>query len=83
MDPCKPYNKVHRICPPFVNLGASGQRDIIPIATLLEAAGVNSLDEVAGTTEDLATETKRFAGVILLVRIDYDNYYTYHPENIR
>eukprot|EP01138_Halocafeteria_seosinensis_P004396 gb/GECG01004497.1/.p1 GENE.gb/GECG01004497.1/~~gb/GECG01004497.1/.p1 ORF type:complete len:486 (+),score=39.44 gb/GECG01004497.1/:1-1458(+) len=83
LDPCKPYTEANRPCPSFINLGQSGAKDIVPIAALLEAGGVNSLDDVAGTTEDLVGETKRFAGLILLVQIDYDNYYTYNPENIR
>lgn len=51
IDPCAPYANTRRFppngvpCPTsVVAVGVSGRRDIVTIATLLQAAGISSLD---------------------------------------
>jgi hypothetical protein len=56
VDPCTPYANSRRFppsgvpCPTsYVAVGVSGKRDIVPIAALLQAAGVTSLDMAFST----------------------------------
>ena len=72
-DPCAAYAPYAAGCPPFVAVGVAGARDIVPIKALLNAAGIASLDQVAGTDPALANETLRYSGLVLLVNIDYSN----------
>ena len=84
LDPCAPYNDWGFECPPFISLGDPGRTDIITIASLLRAAGTNLSDFAsADPANSLYNETKRYAGVVLLVSIEYDNFFSYDPEDIR
>eukprot|EP01138_Halocafeteria_seosinensis_P016338 gb/GECG01016669.1/.p1 GENE.gb/GECG01016669.1/~~gb/GECG01016669.1/.p1 ORF type:complete len:519 (+),score=48.62 gb/GECG01016669.1/:1-1557(+) len=83
VDPCKPYQQIGKNCPDFIKVGVPNTYDIFPLATLLEAAGVSSLDSAGGDLGKIQTETHRYAGIVLLLEVNYDNYYTYHPSNIR
>jgi len=74
-DPCAPYAPYAAGCPSFVAVGVSGKRDIVPIKALLNAAGIQSLDQVAGSDPSLANETLRYSGLVLLVNIVYSNRY--------
>jgi hypothetical protein len=72
-DPCAAYAPYAAGCPGFVAVGVAGARDIVPIKALLNAAGIASLDQVAGTDPALANETLRYSGLVLLINIDYSN----------
>jgi hypothetical protein len=64
-------------CPSYIQVGKrdSGSNDIVSIRTLLNAAGVETLDEVSGVTPSLATQTKRYGGIVMLIAILYSNHY--------
>ena len=83
MDPCDAYRRRNLKCPNFIQIGEAGENDIFPIASLLEAAGVDSLDVPAGNLGEIQNETFRYSGLVILVELDYDNYYTYNPNNVR
>ncbi len=87
-DPCWVYGALFNPAKPCVTTGPGGIRvgqkdtfDIVPIGSLLAAGGVTSLDTVVGGNHP--NETRRDAGGIYVVNIDYDNYYSYFPSNIR
>jgi hypothetical protein len=63
--------------PSYIQVGKrdSGSNDIVSIRTLLNAAGVETLDEVSGVTPSLATQTKRYGGIVMLIAILYSNHY--------
>jgi hypothetical protein len=58
-----------------VGVGIAGRKDIVAVKTLLNAAGIPSLDVVAGTDNDLSNETMRFAGNIIVINIEYSNFF--------
>eukprot|EP01129_Flabellula_baltica_P000927 TRINITY_DN10859_c0_g1_i1.p1 TRINITY_DN10859_c0_g1~~TRINITY_DN10859_c0_g1_i1.p1 ORF type:complete len:392 (-),score=55.43 TRINITY_DN10859_c0_g1_i1:12-1133(-) len=55
-------------------IGVIGQPDIIEVGDLLKAAGVESLDEVSDLSD---SETLRYSGPVLIVKISYSNKVTY------
>ena len=69
IDPCAGYLQADppQVCPPVVSLGVPGQRDIVPLQALLDAAGVPNLDEPLGTTGN----SMRYAGMVMQVTIFY------------
>lgn len=83
VDPCKPYERIGKKCPEYIRVGVPNTYDIVPVATLLEAAGIDSLDSAGGDLGKIQTETHRYAGIVLLLEVNYDNYFTYNPSNIR
>jgi hypothetical protein len=79
MDPCEAYRQARfngAPCPTFIGVGnrSTGFNDIIAMRTLLNAAGIETLDEVAGRTSALSVETRRHAGVVLVLNIVYTNF---------
>lgn len=64
-------------CPSFIGVGdrTKAVNDIVSMRTLLNAAGIESLDEEAGKSPSLVNSTKRYAGVVLMVTILYSNHY--------
>jgi len=79
VDPCEAYRQPRfrgMPCPSFIGVGnrSTGFNDIIAIRTLLNAAGIETLDEMAGRTPALAVETRRHAGVVLVLNIVYTNF---------
>lgn len=85
VDPCNwyrkrnplaacPYNYDSPVATPtkYISVGARGVPDIVSVGTLLEAAGVESLDE----TGFPLTDSHRYGGITLVVQINYDNYYS-------
>lgn len=56
-----------------MSIGATNRvvADIMPLKTLLRAAGINSLDEQAGSL----VESHRTAGTVIVLTISYSNYY--------
>lgn len=75
IDPCAAYASRGRACPSFIKVGVDGFPDIIALQSLLDAVGVNSLDEIGGQRGGVANETLRFSGVIILLSISYSNFY--------
>ena len=56
----------------YISVGARGVPDIIALGTLLQAAGVPSLD-LNGVP---STETMRYGGLTLVVQLTYDNFFS-------
>jgi hypothetical protein len=90
LDPCDDYEAQHSLCPVDVKLGA-GRRDVIPLRTLLRAAGINDLDTFGdspctatnGTVaSESCIESARFAGIKLLVDIQYNNAHSWSASTI-
>lgn len=77
INPCDAYAAFGPFsCPTnVVNIGVQGRKDIVPIKTLLQAAGIPSLDVVAGTDDDLSNQTLRYSGLIIVISIEYSNFH--------
>lgn len=78
VDPCSFYVSRGFVCPPDIAVGQPGRTDTIAVGTLLQAAGIYSLDEAAGEASHpgpLLQETLRNAGFTILVTVLYSNYY--------
>jgi hypothetical protein len=72
MNPCDDYTQQGWVCDPHVKVGLVNQgADVMPLRTLLRAAGINSLEE----TSPAIKETHRYAGLILVVSVQYSNAY--------
>jgi hypothetical protein len=69
-NPCDDYPEGG--CPPSVEFGEPNVGIVLPLQTLLRVAGIPSLD-VAGPNADV---TFRSAGLILLISVDYSNFYS-------
>lgn len=85
VDPCNAYVNFTAGCPTsVVGVGIPGRKDIIPIKTLLQAARIESLDQAAGSD---ANETLRLAGTVIVINIEYSNFYTetgsFDPNDVR
>ena len=74
VNPCDDYAQLGRDCPAGVRVGVPGAPDILPVQTLLRAAGIGSLDQRAGELGVLQDETLRFSGVVVVLSIEYSNY---------
>ena len=84
VDPCAYYRRRNPSVPcplntqpnptatNYISVGRAGVPDIVSLGTLLEAAGVPSLD-VNGLP---STETLRYGGLTLVVQLNYDNYFS-------
>eukprot|EP01138_Halocafeteria_seosinensis_P000406 gb/GECG01000419.1/.p1 GENE.gb/GECG01000419.1/~~gb/GECG01000419.1/.p1 ORF type:complete len:506 (+),score=50.80 gb/GECG01000419.1/:1-1518(+) len=83
VDPCRAYGKRGVACPDYIHIGKPNEYDVMPMMTLLEAAGIDSLDSAAGDVGVIQTETLRVSGMALLVEVAYDNFFTYNPDNVR
>lgn len=79
VDPCWPYSQHGHPCPVTVSTSlsaTSGLPNSIPLGALFKAAGLDSLDVVGGATRGGSKgATIRLSGLILLINIDYTNYY--------
>jgi hypothetical protein len=49
-------------CPSYVAIGQQNAQDIFAVRTLLNAAGVASLDDAAGTIAGMNNSTRRYNG---------------------
>lgn len=75
VDPCVGYTSFGLACPEFVRIGVENRPDIVPVSTLLIAAGINTLDAVSGSDgSDARQSSRRSQGVVLIVDISYSNY---------
>ena len=73
LDPCADYSARGFACDTGVKVGRVGLGpDILPMATVLRAAGISSLDDPLPGLE----ESMRSSGVLLLLTIEYSNYVT-------
>lgn len=75
VTPCDAYAGTASGCPSFIAAGAVGKPDIVSMRTLLQAAGIESLDTEAGSVASLRGNTSRSEGKVLLVSISYSNYF--------
>lgn len=80
IDPCQSYKDQGWDCPVYINVHRQGHHDIISIKTLMQAAGLDTLDTALG--KDRPGESIRFGGTILLVQIDYSNYGSLGKEKV-
>ena len=72
MDPCDDYTSRGWKCDPNIRVGQPGpNRDVMPLQTLLRAAGIGSLDDVSSTIG----ETHRYSGLILTITVSVSNYW--------
>lgn len=73
LDACAGYTTLGLACPGIVGVGRTGRPDIVPLRTLLLAAGVQSLDQ---RSDSLASpdSTLRQQGLVLMLDISYTNY---------
>jgi hypothetical protein len=71
MDPCVAYTSLDLVCDPNVGVGLPDRADVVPLRTLMMAAGIQSLDSVSG--EDPASSLRQ-QGLVLLVELSYTNY---------
>jgi hypothetical protein len=90
VDPCLAYVRRGYKCPNLatggrfnISFGSQGSADIIALDTLLTAAGVPSLDDQAGTLDKFQVETFRYAGIVMVVSINYDNYFSYNENAVQ
>jgi hypothetical protein len=71
VDPCDDYQPGQ--CPSIVaDFGQKSSRDILPLQTLLRAAGLGPLESTI-LTPPLPPLSMRYSGVVLLVSIIYSN----------
>jgi hypothetical protein len=86
VDPCQPYARRKLPCPSIISLGKDGTNDIIAMETILEAAGVESLDTFWYTNKNkdgtTTPNTARYAGLIIILVIDYDNMGSFNESAI-
>jgi hypothetical protein len=69
VDACDAYKGFSAGCNrKMINVGVAGYEDIVSVRTLLQAAGINSLDDPAGLPGD-STTTYREAGLVLNLEI--------------
>jgi hypothetical protein len=71
MDPCVAYTSLGLPCDPNVAVGLPDRTDVVPLRTLMLAAGVQSLDAASG---DDPASALRQQGLVLLVELSYSNY---------
>lgn len=90
VDPCLAYSRRGYECPHpengaafNISFGTQGVADIIALDTLLTAAGIVSLDDQAGSIGKFSTETFRYAGIVMVVSINYDNYFSYNENAVQ
>ena len=84
VDPCNAYIRRGLACPSFVAIGVANAKDIVPLAALLEAAGILSLDAMGDASgPGVAGQTLRYSGIILFVQITYTNYYSAATPAVR
>ena len=73
VNPCRPYAAFPGGCPDFIAVGNAGKPDIVSFATILEAAGVTTLD--VPSTELGSKNSVREGGLVILLEITYSNYF--------
>ena len=71
VDPCNAYKQRGVICPPAVKIGVANTPDIVPLAALLEAAGISSLDNMGQGVNGpgIAGKYLRYSGLVLYVQV--------------
>lgn len=71
LNACDDYAQLGLACDPGVKVGQVGiGADVLPLRTLLRAAGAPSLDVLAAGLN----ETLRYAGTVLVLNIEYGNF---------
>eukprot|EP01103_Thecamoeba_quadrilineata_P011651 TRINITY_DN2823_c0_g1_i1.p1 TRINITY_DN2823_c0_g1~~TRINITY_DN2823_c0_g1_i1.p1 ORF type:complete len:303 (+),score=14.22 TRINITY_DN2823_c0_g1_i1:256-1164(+) len=62
-------------------VGQVGHYDVVELITLLNAAGIQDLDEISGSANN-GNETMRYAGLILMVVLEYSNTVSFSLQNV-
>ena len=77
IDPCIGYTSLGLQCPTdVVGIGKINRLDIIPLRSLMLAAGVQSLDVLSGTdSSGPQTSSTRMQGMVLILDISYSNFF--------
>lgn len=83
IDPCKPYRDRGKQCPPIIQIGEPREYDIFPVQSLIEATKMESLDSRGGDIGEIQNETSRFSGRVILIELEYDNFHSFDPGNVR
>lgn len=86
LEPCDDYPNVEACRMANVTL-ATGQRNIVPLKTLLRAAGIDNLDtdgDVACESDAVSPgcESFRYSGLILQVNIEYSNKFSFDASQV-
>ena len=87
LSPCEAYSVF--LDPPaacdtdVIHVGVKDTFDIVPLGSLMIAAGVRSLDANLTDAGSHAGEARRNSGSVFVVTINYDNYVTYFPSVIK
>lgn len=72
LNACDDYTQQGWPCPAVISVGAvGGSADIVPLRTLLRAAGIASLDAQAGGLN----ESFRYGGLVLVLSVEYSNFW--------
>lgn len=86
LEPCDDY--APGLCPPVVRL-ETGEMNIVPIQTLLRAAGITNLDTFGdfdcdpGSPPAPGCESARYAGLVLQVGLEYDNRFSFDTTRVQ
>lgn len=85
VNPCNVYIRRGLACPDIINIGVPNKNDIVPLAALLDAAGILSLDAMGkgASGPGIANNLLRYSGLILYVQITYFNFYSPTPPSVR
>lgn len=89
IDPCDDYTSANLPCPTAgkdhsqftASFGTQGLRDIVPVASLLRAANLSSIDSIFDP-KTKGLETMRATGLVLVVTIEYSNQGSYNPYKV-
>ena len=75
LDACTSYTRRGIPCNPAVSVGVDGKTDVFTLSTLLESAGVSSLDHAGGgKLGGISGSNLRLSGLVLFLEIRYSNY---------
>lgn len=86
LDPCDDYANVEACRLANVTL-ETGKRNIVPLKTLLRAAGINDLDtdgdvDCESNAVSPGCESFRYSGLVLQVNIEYNNKFSFNASEV-
>jgi hypothetical protein len=86
IEPCDDYGNVEGCRAANVTL-ETGQRNIVPLKTLLRAAGITDLDtagDVSCESDEVSAgcESFRYSGLVLQVNIEYNNKFSFDSSQV-
>jgi len=80
VDTCLPYLRRNLPCPAYIGFDNPEGLDILAVESLLDAAGISSLDTAAGDTPELMGRSLRDSGVVFIMELQYTNYNSYEED---